>query len=151
MYREWKTSEASNLSWSTPECNSRKTWFTPDNDELVSMRSRPYRGWQKTTSRHWTAFCPLFMALITVGTDSARRVNCKHLIQRMVSCAGWTSRHLVFPTVPWVQIRCLRVAISNKAISFFMPDHLVLWVSAGCNKRNPMRISDVNNHIWRFK
>jgi hypothetical protein len=38
----------------------------------------------------------------------------------------------------------------RKAISFFMPDCLALWVS-GCSKGNPTWSIDVNNLIRRFK
>jgi hypothetical protein len=42
------------------------------------------------------------------------------------------------------------LAYWKKAISFFMPDRLVVWLS-GCNEGNPTRTIEVNSLIKRIK
>ncbi len=42
------------------------------------------------------------------------------------------------------------LAYWKKAMSFFMPDRLVVWVS-GRNEGNPTRSIEVNSHIKRIK
>jgi hypothetical protein len=42
--------------------------------------------------------------------------------------------------------RSISLAFWKKAISFFMPNHLIVWTS-GRNEGNPTRSIDVNNLI----
>ncbi len=86
------------------------------------------------------------MVLILVGADSTRRVNCEH-VRRMMSCAGWILRQLAGIPDPPIDAnpmfaRSNTLAFWKKALSFFMPDRLVLWVS-GHNEGNPMRSVEV--------
>ena len=139
--------------WHTTPGNSTKTSCQEPDDELVSSMAPPLQGVAK-------GYKPLLDAVMSFvhGVNYGRdrkytKVELRALTPNDV--VRWMNlKTFGIPDPPIdsnpMFARSNTLAFWKKAISFFMPDRLVSWVS-GCNEGNPTRSIDVNNLIRRVK